>query len=291
MACLRLVALSVFTAMLCSATPSRADSASPFPLVAAVWGELRVEREGEWDIARPGTVLMAGERLRTGSADRAKLVLANDGILDLAPGTAIALARLTDPGAGAGGTGRIEVLYGKVRARWVRGDSAAAPYHVETPTAAIVRGNDYIVAYDDEAAQTEVVGLRDGTEVLGRIAIAGGSVTLASRESSIIRRGQFPVTPERIDDNHYQQALHGFTIIGTGGSDGLAAGHPATTGRLLSPRDLPEAVPAEAESGRGVVVEAPRSFLADEMSPDFAVHDQPLNEYLRLRSGGIDVDF
>lgn len=278
---------AVFLVGMAAAAP-RGVTAYTSPQVAAVWGELWVLRQDEREVVRPGADLRVGDRLLAGSGDRAKVLFAAEGILDLAPDSEVVIHRLPEvPGA----SGRIELIRGKVRARWIAGESDSPRYQIETPSAVVVRGADYIVSYDTDLTQTELVALRDGVEVVGRIGIAGGSIALGTREASVIRRGQFPGSPERVADARYQQALHGFTIVGTGGRDGLASGHPAITGRLLSPRDLPEAVPAEAEVGRGIVVEAPREFLADEMSSDFRVHDQPLNEYLRQRTGGIDVEF
>lgn len=267
--------------------------------VAAVWGELRLERDREIDLVRPGADLRPGDRLLTGSGDRAKVVVGRVGILDLAPGSEVALLSTGDGVGAAAGQGRMELLRGKVRIRWLASAPESARLRLETPTAAVVGGEDFIASYDEARTQSDIVGLRDGIEVVGRLAVVGGSVILGVRESTSVRRGQFPVPAERVDEARYQDALQGFTIVGTGGSDGLAAGHPATTGRLLSPRDLPEAVPAEAEVGRGIVLGAPPAFLADEMSPDLRVHDEPLLDYLRQQpglplppsTGGIVVEF
>jgi len=289
----------VFGTLICSVAAAAPASADPRARVAAAWGELRVERGGEFHVLAPGAAVLPADRLLTGSGDRAKIVFPDFGVVDLAPGSEAVLYRHPDPGATPPAVGRIEVVRGKVRARWVFHGADAPRYQVETQTAVVVAGGDYIVLYDEDRLETEVVALSEGVEVVGRLAIAGGAASLGVRDTTLVRRGQFPVSPERIDEVRYSQALHGFTIVGTGGADGLAAAHPAITGRLLSPRDLPEAVPAEEELGHGLVVDAPQEFLADEMSPDFRVHDQPILEYLRKQpgldlpptTGGVIVDF
>ena len=272
--------------------------------VVAAWGTLKIERstrDGVGDRAVPGTVIYEGDRLQTGSGDRAKIVLSQHSVVDLAPDTEIVLRRQAADLA----TGRIdsliEVVRGKIRARLeiaARGDTSL--YQVETPTAVVVRGSDYIVIYDAERGQTQVVTVRDTAEVIGRLAVAGGAVSVGQQQTTTVRKGRFPVAPEAVPLDQYSAHLQGLTIVGTGSTDGLVRGHSAASGRLLSPRDLPGEADAQPGGARaGLTLEAPRGFLADQMSNDVRVNDQPLLEYERQQpglplpadEGGVIVEF
>jgi len=292
--------LVVLAALVCCKSPASATEAGQ---VAAILGELRIERGVPGDgPAVPGTTIQEGDRLRTGAADRAKIVLADHSVVDIAPLTEIVVKRQASDLA----TGRIdsliELVQGKIRARLeTRDGQALARYQVETPTAVVIHGTDFIVQHDPERVQTHVVGIRDVAEVVGRLAVVGGAVKVGSQAVTVVQKGRFPVAPSAVPLDEYQRYLQGFTIVGTGASDSLAVGHPAITGRLLSPRDLPGAHVEDVDTAPygDLEVGAPREFLAEEMSPDFRVHDQPLLEYERQQpglplpagKGGVIVEF
>jgi len=272
--------------------------------VVAVWGSLQVERadgDATAGAAASGTTIYVGDRLITGAGDRAKIVLAEHSVVDIAPSTEIVLRRQTGEASAGRLDSLIEVVRGKIRARLeVSAVGSTMLYQVETPTAVVLRGTDFIVVYDAEKAQTKVVGIRDVAEVIGRLAVAGGAVKVGSQEETQVAKGRFPVATKAVPLDEYSAHLQGLTIVGTGAEDGLVLGHPATTGRLLSPRDLPgEPDPAAAVAAGGLVVEAPGDFLADEMSNDVRINDQPLLEYERQQpglplpadEGGVIVEF
>lgn len=274
--------------------------------VAAVWGTVHVDRAGAANAAgpvSPGTAIFEGDRLTTGAGDRAKIILAEHSVVDIAPGSEVVLRKQeADPA-----TGRIdsliEVVRGKIRAR-LEVDSVghATLYQVETPTAVVTRGTDFIVLHDTKTDATRVIGVRDTAEVIGRLALAGGAVRIGPQEATTVRKGRYPVAPEALPLDEFSQLLQGLTIVGTGSDDGLVRGHMAATGQLLSPRDLPgelEGTEAATQPARELQVGAPRPFLADEMSDDVRVHDQPLLEYERQQpglplpedKGGVIVEF
>lgn len=243
--------------------------------VAAVWGKVHVDRAEAANPAgpaSPGTAIFEGDRLTTGAGDRAKIVLAEHSVVDIAPESQIVLRKQeADPA-----TGRIdsliEVVRGKIRAR-LEVDSVghATLYQVETPTAVVTRGTDFIVLHDTKTDATRVVGVRDTAEVIGRLALAGGAVQIGPQQSTTVRKGRYPVAPESLPLDEFSQLLQGLTIVGTGSDDGLVRGHVAATGQLLSPRDLPgelAGTDSPAPATRELRVGAPRPFLADEMSED-----------------------
>ena len=270
--------------------------------VVAAWGEVQLDGVGSAPgPAAPGGLLPLGSRLRTGSTGRAKIVFGEHTVVDVAPDSEIVVQAPADGRDASRGGATVEVLAGKVRTRHDRSARRSGPaYQVETATAIVVRGTDFVVQHDLDKASTRVVCVRDTAEVLGRLALVGGSVRLGSRQSTVVRRGSYPVAPVEIELDAYREMLQGFTIIGTGSDDGLAQRHPAITGRLLSPRDLP-GTPADVVGipSAGLVLEAPADFLADELSEDFRVNDEPLLEYERQQpglplpasKGGVIVEF
>lgn len=269
--------------------------------VVAIWGGVDIERADAAAPAGPvvpGTIIAEGDRLTTGAGDRAKIVLAEHSVVDLAPDTEIVLRRqAADPATGRFDS-LIEVVRGKVRARL---EAAAVGtdtlYQVETPTAVVLRGTDFIVEHDAERGQTQVIGIRDEAEVIGRLAVAGGAVRVGAQEKTVVARGRFPVAVQPVPATEYSAFLQGMTIIGTGADDGLARNHPVATGWLVSPRDLPGETQAAAAGG--LRVGAPGRFLADEMSNDVRVNDQPILEFERQQpglplpedEGGVIVEF
>ncbi len=297
-------ALALAGGLATSAMAEEGANAETVGSVAAVSGELRLQRSGTSTAVPPATRLSVGDRLSTGPTDRAKLIFDSNNLIDIAPATELVVERYGfDPGSGRRESS-LRVLRGKIRARLGEGPLAAtARDQVETATAVMVRGSDYIVTYDPDKQQTEVVGIRGEVDVVGRLAIVGGVVKVGPQSSTTVLKGRYPVSAARVSAERYQELLGGLAVIGTGQGDGLAQRHAALSGRLLDPADLPpsSAAVAAAPSGdeAGLAVDAPREFLGDEMSADFRVHDQPLLEYDRLQpglplpadAGGVRVEF
>lgn len=289
------------------ATPAMAQvdaEAGSVGYVAAVSGELRLNRGGAPTTVPPATSLRVGDHLETGDNDRAKLIFDSNNLIDIAPSTELVVERYrVDPATGRRESS-VRVLRGKIRARLGEGPLAAtARDQVETATAVMVRGSDYIVLYDPDKQETEVVGIRGEVDVVGRLAIVGGVVKIGPQSGTTVQKGRYPVSASRVSAERYQDLLGGLAIIGTGQGDGLAQRHPALSGRLLDAADVPPAsgvaTAGAAEATAGLAVDTPRDFLGDEMSADFRVHDQPLLEYDRLQpglplpadAGGVRVEF
>lgn len=269
--------------------------------VAAVIGKLQIQRAGTWQDARVGVPVFVGDRLRTGAADRAKVVFRDDSVLDVAAKTEISIDKqVFDPDAHRFQS-QFRLAVGKIRA-WVSDyyREPKARYEVETPTAiAGVRGTEFIAVYDATADFTDIVGLTDAVEVSGKLGVIGGAVQIGPQFYTRVEKGRFPSAPTRLDDALLNQYLEGVEIVGTGGRDGLNIQHPAVAGRLLGAHDVPGALAGPAVLPHGaerLVSDAPSDSLAARLSPDVRTNTQPLLDFQntppgRVPSGAVKVGF
>ncbi len=266
--------------------------------VAAVQGAFEVQHAGAWQSATVGLAVAVGDRLRTGSDGRGKVVFQDDSVLDLAPGTEIEVDTQTfDPGAQRYQS-LLRLVKGKIRA-WVSDyyRQPHARYEVETPTAvAGVRGTEFIAAYNTAAEATEIVGIADQVEVAGKLAVIGAAVQVGPQLYTRVQKGRFPTAPQRLDDARFRQYLEGLELIGTGRRDGLNVLHPAVAGRVLSPQDVPPSLQAGTAAAGALGAGAPGGFLAERLSPDVYTNTQPLQDYQqappgRIPAGGVRVHF
>jgi len=278
-----------------------AQAQSEIGTVAAVVGNLQIERGGSWQKASIGVPVFTGDRLRTGSHDRAKIVFADDSVLNLASDTEITLNKeVFDPDVHRFQS-LLGIVKGKVRA-WVSEyyKQARSRYEVETPTAvAGVRGTEFIVVFDPAIGLTQVVGIADEVEVTGRLAVIGSGVRIGPHFYTQVRKGRFPTRPRLLSEAEFEKFLQGLEIVGTGRPDGLSVLHPAAQGRLLASQDVPTGLQAPASqqpvSGQ-LQVSAPQNFLGDRLSADVYTNTQPLLDFEQVPpgqapTGGVQVPF
>jgi hypothetical protein len=114
-------------------------TAAPLGLVAGINGSPVIVRGEKSDPLKVGDQLSAGDRIRTDAGAKVRVLLADDSVLSIGPGSEVALDELQ---LGAGGRkGRLSVLVGRFKiaiAAWLSG---ASDYEVRMPTAvAGVRG-------------------------------------------------------------------------------------------------------------------------------------------------------
>lgn len=261
--------------------------------VAAVQGLLQLQRAGGTQTASVGVPIFVGDRLTTGAADRARIVFADDSVLDLGPDTQVVVDTLAFQPAGGKFESLLKLLKGTIRSlvsEYYREPNAR--YEVETPTAVIgVHGTEFIVRYNPAGEVTEVVGISGEVDVSGRLAVIGGGVKIGPQFLTQVKKGGFPTTPERLTDARFEQYLEMTENIGTGRRDGLNVLHPVVTGRLLSPQDTPQGATAAEVRER-----APQNFLADRLSQDVYTNTQPLLDYEntppgQVPPGGVTVHY
>lgn len=273
--------------VLCAA---RAWAQSEVGTVAAVVGVLQIQRAAAWQNGGVGAPIFAGDRLRTGASDSAKVVFRDDSVLDVAPNTELTVDKQTFDTSARRFDTLLRMVKGKVRA-WVSEyyRQPRARYEVETPTAiAGVRGTEFIILYEPSTEVTEVVGLTGTVTLAGKLAVLGRSVQVGPRLVSRVEKGHLPTAPQPLDDTQLRQYLSGLDIVGTGRPDGLNVRHDAASGRLLIPQDRPADVAPPALAG-GVHPTAPADFLAARRSPDIATNTQPLLDFRNTPPGQVPV--
>jgi hypothetical protein len=75
-----------------------AQAQSESGTVAAMVGALQIQRAGAWQAGSIGVPVFAGDRLRTGATDQAKIVFREESVLDVAPNTEVLLdTQVFDP--------------------------------------------------------------------------------------------------------------------------------------------------------------------------------------------------
>ena len=278
--------VALVTMFLLALTTAATMAQSEAGMFAAVQGKVEVQRRGNWQDATIGTPFQIGDRMRTGSGDRAKLILRDDSVLDIAPGTEIVVDDMVVDTSQQKIQSAIRLFQGRVRA-WVSDayHQPRAHYEIETPTAvAGVRGTEFIAGFDIDTDVTEIIGLVDEVEVTGKIsAMGGGKVRVGPNMTTRVLKGRLPTVPERVDEGHLRQYLGSFDLIGTGRRDGLNVFHPVIAGRLMSPNDVPGAPEEEAEALLGG--KSPDRPLADRLSLDLYTNTQPLQGFKAVRPG------
>jgi hypothetical protein len=268
---------------------SSAQAQSEIGTVAAIAGKLQVRHGAIWQAGTIGGPVFAGDRLRTGAPDRAKIVFADDSVLDVGPDTDVTLdTQVFEPTAHRFRS-LLHLGKGKVRA-WVSDyyREPRARYEVETPTAiAGVRGTEFIAVYNPASEVTDIVGIEDQVEVVGKLAMIGRAVQVGPQLCTIVQKGRFPTAPHHLSDAEFQGYLEGLDIVGTGRRDGLNVLHAATAGRVLTSQDVP---PPPAALAAGLSIAAPQMFLADVLS--VYTNTQPLLQYQQLNAtGSVQVGF
>jgi hypothetical protein len=107
-------------------------------------------------------------------------------------------------------------------------------YELSTPTAAaLTTGTAFLVRYDPDAEESQVVGASGSVRVTGT---AGGEVSVGAREITSIAKGQWPTKPRPLGETEFRQLLEGLEFVGAGRGESLAARDPLRMGvKVLQP--------------------------------------------------------
>jgi len=194
-ALLRLVI--ALTALLCVLGARRAPAEEQVGTIQGREGQADVLHAGAttWTPLTEGAPVLLGDQLRTQSDGKLRVVLREDSVLQVAPGSQLAITeQLLAPTVSS----RFELLFGTLRAIVTeRYSQLRGQFEVETPTAiAGVRGTSFIAQYDPAAEETLVVGIERVTQVRQRADAAGvGEVLVGPGMATRIRRGRRPLAP------------------------------------------------------------------------------------------------
>lgn len=242
--------------------------------VATMEGTVEVGRGGQWAAAQPGTAVNSGDVVRTGRPGRARIVFQDNSVLKVTDGSEVKItAQIYDPGS-AQNHSVLDVVRGKVRS--IVSDyykDPSARFEVRTATAvAGVRGTDFIVAYDEATARTEVVGVT-GTVAVGGAAQPNRKPTiLSARQVVTVNRDGFVSSTQRIGDAVFRQYLDGVDFIGGGAAESVTS--QLTDGSNVAPPERIGAIGGAVPIGGTSIV---RTFAEDgTFPPDGAgLIDQP----------------
>ncbi|HXJ36887.1 MAG TPA: FecR family protein [Candidatus Eisenbacteria bacterium] len=210
---------------------------------AEIEGRAEVQHagEGEWAPLSKGDGVLLGDRLRTGTDGKLRIVMREDSELTLGPSSQI---EVTEQVTGAATVSRFQLLVGALRA--VVTERYAAPrsrFEVETPTAiAGVRGTSFIADYDATKEETLIVGVLDVTRVRAATDPEGtAEVLLGPGIATWVRRGSRPVAPAPLAEGRLQGLRRATSIAASTagarrGANALDARSPQRGGeRAISP--------------------------------------------------------
>lgn len=180
--------LSVLTGFLSAAE-------GPAGKFTAVYGDVTCVRPGHaGTAARPGSGLQVGDLLRTGRDGRAQVVLADDSVVNLSPGSAVRVDQFALEGATNRRSAVVKVLEGTARVVVHRERSRESGFTVVTPHALVS------FAYADlvvtaSASGTTVAVLDGSAGVSSSSPLAIGRVRLGDNQGTTVREKVPPSDP------------------------------------------------------------------------------------------------
>jgi hypothetical protein len=218
------------------AVPAYAQDAGK---VVSLEGTVEIGRAGAFAAADVGSPVRGGDTIRTGNPGRARVLFADDSVLNLADNTTLLIDEsVFDPNKGTAST-LMNLLGGKVRALVSDYYSGGrGTYQIETPTAVSgVRGTEFVVTYDPARQMSEVLGLGGSVAVHGQIDRRNHGVIIQAGYITEVAKGKYPTAPRQIDedDDRYLQIMDGLDLPGGGLPETLLLDDPAFGGD-----DVPE---------------------------------------------------
>jgi hypothetical protein len=244
--------------------------------VASSSGPVEILR-GEGDRWVPLTTqktLAVGDLIRTGTGGNARLLLDDGSSVVLASGGLLRLDQLERREE------RYRILLrllgGQVRATAAPIYPSEGRFEVETPTAVVsVHGTEFIVTYNTDTAETEVICVEGTVEVLGVLGVLGKPVILRAGEGTVVRKGAFPGPPSPVSEGRIS-SLVDVERSAVSFEDGLMASFTGIdSAAVLNPPEPPPAVAAQTGAG-------PRRSLRTVHKPvsvDAEIIDQSIQEY------------
>jgi hypothetical protein len=259
---------------------------------AGVAGTVEVQRggRGDWQLAPLGSGVFVSDSVRTGAAAFAKLVFADDVVVDLAPSTELTIEHYA--GGKGGQRSLLHLAQGKVEALVSGYGTENARFEMETPTAvARVQATDFIVNYDETQKATDVFGVEGTVTVRGTTGIIGPGVAVGPNEMTHVPRDGFPSPVKALDPAQAREVVHGLRLVGTGERDGLDVDNPIAEGRIVDASDRPTAQAAGSLAAGEPYLRpgVPGETLLYSLSPDIRANNQPLPDYRAVPPNDVPV--
>jgi hypothetical protein len=229
--------------------------------------------EARWAPLDQVRELRAHDLIRTGTGGTARLTFDDGSLVVL---SSASLLRLDEAGKREGRARvLLRLLGGQVRVIASKTYPAEGRFEVETPTAVVsVRGTEFIVTYNTDSAETDVVCVAGTVEVLGVLGVLGRPVVLEQGMGTTVRKGAFPAAPSLVPPERLA-ALRQLEEGSVSYEDGLMATFSgADSAAVANPPPLPPVQPAAAE-GRRQSLRTKRRVI----SKDAEIIDQSIQEY------------
>ena len=260
---------------------STAALAEDVGTVAALRGSAEIGRAGTRIPAAIGQTVQLGDELHTAADGQLRVVFRDDSVIDLTENSSLVVDRqVFDPAAGTFSS-LMHLVAGRARSfvsQYYRTPGAA--YEIQTPTAvAGVRGTSFLVAYDPEHDNTDVIGIHGRVEVRSIGERIGETVYVNAHEATTVWRGEPPTAPEMMDEQLFRHELEGIEPLALGNVGSLAATHPLGAGSTVP-------APDRAPTSAGMVSQLGR----DELRNSADVAGQPLTVSGATR-GSLGVPF
>jgi hypothetical protein len=300
--------LGVLLPVLLAAVPLAAQT--EIGAVASSYGTAAVARDraGAPMPFPVGSGVMLGDRVTTGADGAVVLLFRDDTIVHVGPSSQLSVERMSYELVEKRSQALLRLTQGKARIRpGERYRKAPSRFEIETPTAVINAkgGGDVVVVYDSAQKTTEVASLDGEVDVQAIIGLIGPAATLRTAQMTRVREGSFPSPVESLSQAAMASYTYGLNLRGTGLRDGVEVGHPAVTGRVLRPEDLPDVVdprarPQAADAGGEAELAlqppGPTDELPYRLSRDLSATRQPIPEFRASPpgippSGNLQVDF
>jgi len=264
------------------AEPFSARGQGQVASVVSVFGTVEVQRggKGDWQPAPVGTSIFMADAVRTSPAAFAKILFADDAVVDLGPSTQLSIEHYA--GSRGGQRSLLRLTQGKLEALVSGYGAEEARYEVETPTAvARAQSTNFIVDYDPGQKATDVIGVEGSVAVRGTTGIIGPGVVVGPNEMTHVPRDGFPSPAKALDPAQVREAAHGLRLVGTGLDDGLDADNPIADGKVVAASDRPSPSAAAPVGGGETYLQpgVPGETLLYSLSPDIRANTQPLPVY------------
>ena len=129
-------------------------------VMTVVKGDITVTTaaDGKTEKAKVGKKIFPGDTIQAGADARAKIVMSDKNVLNIAPDSKMVIEKYENDPAKGNKQVTLNVLYGKVRASVEQKyDGEKNKFHVKTPSAvAGVRGTDFLTSYDASSKSSKV---------------------------------------------------------------------------------------------------------------------------------------
>lgn len=265
------VGLASFAVLLSGGHPVLAQVAGN---IATLEGTVEIGRGGQWASAAPGSEVQTGDVVRTGRPGRARIVFRDNSVLKVSDGSEVKVTSDIYDAASAQNNSVVDLVRGKVRS--IVSDYYKDPnarFEVRTATAvAGVRGTDFVVAYDESAAKTSVMGVTGKVAVTGSAQPKRAPVVVTGRQMVAVGRDGFVSAAQRVGDSVFRQSLDGVDFVGGGAPESITS--QLMDGTTVAPPEQVGVLAGAVPLGGTSVV---RAFAEDNTFPPDAARlvDQP----------------